>query len=282
MTSDSENISDLAFTDGSEPPPAVAADDAGSVYASGAARPRPWGPWATVGWTVLCLVVLAISQIAVLIIFAAVRVAQGPAIKEGDVGALGEALATNGNLLAMATLASTVAVIGLVAPLVWIRRYPIREYLALSFPGTRQLLFAIGGLAAVLAASDLTSYSLGRPLVPEVMVEVYRNAWLPLLLFALVILAPLSEETLFRGFLYKGIEASRAGPIVAIVVSTILFSVIHIQYDWYGILTVAAMGLYLGVVRYRFASVPLTMLLHAIANAVATAEVYFQLQWAPK
>jgi membrane protease YdiL (CAAX protease family) len=226
-----------------------------------------------VGWTLLCLAALAIAQVAVLIVFAVVRVAQAPAIKPDGVGGL-EELATNGNLLATATLASTVAVLGLVVLLVRIRRYPVNEYLALSWPGMRDLLLAIGGLAVLLVASDLTSYSLGRPLVPEIMRQVYQHAWLPFLAFAVVILAPLAEETLFRGFLYKGIASSRAGPATAIVVSAVMFSIIHIQYDWYGILTVAVMGFYLGVARYRFASVPLCMVLHAIANAVATAEVF--------
>jgi membrane protease YdiL (CAAX protease family) len=36
------------------------------------------------------------------------------------------------------------------------------------------------------------------------------------------------------------------------------------------------MGLYLGAVRYRTASLWLTMLLHGLANAVATAEVAIQ------
>jgi uncharacterized protein len=274
MTGDSENIRDVHFSSETEPSRLIAADEVGSVCSSGPTVPRPWGPWATVGWTLLCLAALVVAQVAVLIGFAAVRLAQGPAIKPDGLGAVGEELATNGDLLATATLASTPAVLGLVAMLVRIRRYPMREYLALAWPGTRAFFLAIGGLAAVLVASDLTSYSLGRPLVPEVMQQVYRNAWLPFLVFAVVILAPLAEETLFRGFLYKGIASSRAGPATAILVSAIMFSVIHIQYDWYGMSTVAVMGFYLGAVRYRFSSMPLTMVLHAIANAVATAEVF--------
>ncbi len=135
------------------------------------------------------------------------------------------------------------------------------------------------GLGVVLGTTDLTSYLLGRPLVPEVMVASYRTGWLPLLLLALTVLALLSEETLFRGFLYKGIAASRAGPITAIVVSTVAFALIHIQYDWYGVLAVAAIGLYLGIVRYGSGSLLLTMLLHSIANAFSTAEMAIQEHW---
>lgn len=111
------------------------------------------------------------------------------------------------------------------------------------------------------------------------MVDIYRSSWLPALLLALVILAPVSEETLFRGFLYPGIAASRAGPVVAIVVSSVAFAVLHVQYDWLGIVAVLATGLYLGVVRYRSQSLLLTMSLHAIGNAFATLEVFVLDHW---
>ena len=130
------------------------------------------------------------------------------------------------------------------------------------------------------AADVPSSYLLGRPLVPKIMVDFYRNSWPPFLVFAVVVLAPLGEETLFRGFLYRGIASSRAGPIAAIIVSTMIFALIHFQYDWYGVLGVAVMGLYLGIVRYGSSSLLLTVLLHALANLFATAEVFVQLRWA--
>jgi membrane protease YdiL (CAAX protease family) len=279
MTSGSENIPDLPFPGETVPPPAIAADNVGPISDSAHHSVlRPWGPWATVGWTLLCLAVLVITQILVLIIFVVVRMVQGPPVDRDNLDSVLAGLPTNGNLLAAATLASTPAMIGLVVLLVRIKRHPIREYLALSWPGTRAFILAVIGLAVVLAATDLTSYSLGRPIVPDFMVDACQTAWLPFLLLALVVLAPLGEETLFRGFLYKGIEVSRGGPVTAIIVSTVIFSVIHVQYDWYGILSVAVMGFYLGVARYRFSSTQLTMVLHAIANAVATAEVFVLLQ----
>jgi membrane protease YdiL (CAAX protease family) len=135
------------------------------------------------------------------------------------------------------------------------------------------------GLAAVLVATDLTSYSLGRPLVPDVMRDVYRTSWLPTLLFTLVVLAPLGEETLFRGFFYQGIATSRAGPVVAIIMSTVVFALMHGQYDWYGVIGIAAIGLYLGVVRYRTGSLFLTMVLHSVGNLVASLELIIQENW---
>ena len=206
------------------------------------------------------------------ILFVLFRSVTTGSLKVDDIG-------TNGNILAFATLLSTLATVGLVALFVRLRRYPIREYLALHWPAGRSVLIALLGLAILLGATDLTSYLLGRPLVPQVMVDVYRTAWLPALLFAFVVLAPVGEETLFRGFLYKGIAASQMGPATAIIVSSAAFAAMHLQYDWYGLLAVAALGLYLGLVRFRSHSLLLTMLLHALGNAFATLELFVQETW---
>jgi uncharacterized protein len=234
-----------------------------------ASAPRPWGPWATIGWTLLCIVVLFAIQVAVSIGFVVVRLASNRQARIDD-------LPSNGNLLAVATLLSTPAVVGLVVLLIHYRRYAIRDYLALSWPPARSVFAAIAGLVLLLAASDLTSYSLGRPITPPVMTDVYRSAWLPLLLLALLVAAPVGEETLFRGFLYKGIAASRPGPVVAVLVSSTAWALLHIQYDGYAIVTIALGGLYLGFIRYRTASVLLTILLHLVTNLVATVEVVVQ------
>jgi uncharacterized protein len=267
MTNGSGNIPDPPVSDQIELVPRLITGGEGSVSFGEISPLRPWGPWATVGWTLLSLVVLFGVQFAVLVIFMLVQLSVGSDAKL-------EELSYNGNFLAACTFASTPAIIGLVTLLIWGRGCRIREYLALNVPDARSGFISAAGLGLVLVATDLTSYFLGRPLVPKVMVDFYRTSWLPLLVFAVVVLAPLGEETLFRGFLYKGIESSRAGPVMAIVVSTLIFALIHLQYDWYGVLGVAAIGLYLGIVRYGSSSLLLTMLLHAIANLVATAEVF--------
>lgn len=236
------------------------------------AGPGPWGPWATLGWTLLCAALMFATQLAVVLVFIAIRLARGAEPKFDD-------LLSNGNVVSVGTLASTAAIVGFVALLAHLRRYPIRDYLALHWPPARSALIAFAGLVVVLVSSDLTSYLMGRPLVPDVMVDLYRMAWLPGLLLALVVFAPIGEETLFRGFLFKGIAASRAGPIAAIIISAIAWAPLHFQYDWYGVGTIAVMGLFLGVARHRAGSLYLTMLLHAVANAVATLEIVIKENW---
>ena len=78
---------------------------------------------------------------------------------------------------------------------------------------------------------------------------------------------------MFRGLLFKGIAASRLGVAGAVLISAAAWSVSHVQYDLYGIACIFAGGVFLGLVRWRTGSTTLTILLHAIMNAVATIEV---------
>jgi CAAX protease family protein len=252
----------LILTDADYFPPSAAVEFAPS--ATSKARPRPWGPWATIGWTLLCLASMIAVQIGVLVAF----------MVAGAGSVTGNLLeVTSSSLfLSTSTLTSTPIVIGLVAILVYARGCPIREYLALRMPTARQASLAVAGLAILLAVGDSVTHLLGRPIVPQVMVDIYQTGWFSLLLPTLLVAAPLGEETLMRGFLYQGI-ASRWGALAAVLVSSVAWALLHLQYDWYGIVQIALMGIYLGEVRRRSASLPLTILLHGIANAVATIEM---------
>ncbi len=266
VNGDSANNEDIPmiWLDTDEPPPATGADVTRSVTSSTTVA-RPWGPWATLAWTLICMSVITVVQIGVLIAFALVQT--GFTTK-------GLTEITNSSLfLSASTLTSTPVVLGLIAMLIYVRGCPIREYLALMLPTARQALLAITGLAALLFVGDSLTYLLGRPLVPLVMVDIYKTGWFSLLLPTLVIAAPVGEEILFRGFMYHGIASSRWGSTTAVFVSAVAWAAIHVQYDLYSIIQIAGMGLYLGEVRRRTASVPLTVLLHGIANAVATVEM---------
>jgi membrane protease YdiL (CAAX protease family) len=264
-------VGDRATND-DDSPILPAAEDRGPVDgaepglgATSRVSPRAWGPWGTIGWTLVCLASVTAVQVAVLIAFSIVgSVSSTKGLSEITLSSL---------FVSTSTLASTPVLIGLVAVLIYARGCPIREYLALHMPKARQAALAIAGLAMLLFAGDLTTYLLGRPVVPQVMIDIYKTGWPLLLLPTLMIAAPLGEETLFRGFLYQGIASSRWGATMAVLVSAVAWASIHVQYDWYSVSQVAVTGIYLGEVRRRADSLPLTVLLHGIANAVATVEV---------
>ena len=79
-------------------------------------------------------------------------------------------------------------------------------------------------------------------------------------------MTPFGEETLFRGFLFRGWfrEAKDAWP--AIIATAALFGLLHVQYDWFVIAQVFGFGVLLGWMRWVSGSTLLTMLLHGLIN----------------
>ncbi len=245
---------------------ALADNDVPPVVLNPVAHPRLWGPWSTIGWTIIALLLTMLAQTVVQVMFVVTRVRDTARIDVSD-------LATNGSLLAAATLFSAPPVLGLIYLLIAVRRYPVWKYLALRWPAGKQIALSCAGLLGFVFLSDALSYLLGRPIAPEVMVTAYQTSIRPLLLIALLIGAPLVEEVIMRGFLFQGIASSRWGVGTAVFVSSIMWALLHVQYDRVGIATIFLMGVYLGVVRHLTASLPLTMLLHSVANLVATVQI---------
>lgn len=97
------------------------------------------------------------------------------------------------------------------------------------------------------------------------------------LLFSSVIVAPVFEELVFRGFLFQGLRL-RIGNLQAGIISTALFALVHIQYDIWGWLSVASMGAGAAYLTLRTGSLKSAIVLHAIINLLVTANVYYQYQ----
>lgn len=97
---------------------------------------------------------------------------------------------------------------------------------------------------------------------------------LPLVIFVLLVVAPLFEEIIFRGFMYRGIEKSPLGPVGAILISSFFFTIVHLQYTGSAIIELFVLALLLGIVRARTGSIITTIAMHFVFNAGALF-VYF-------
>ncbi len=100
--------------------------------------------------------------------------------------------------------------------------------------------------------------------------EFSLSAYLTTLIVVAVI-APLAEEVLFRGVLYRWLR-ERIGIGFALVLSSLAFSVVH------GVVAlipaIAVLGLILGWVYERTQSIWTPILVHAIYNAIVTTILY--------
>ncbi|MCO5131286.1 MAG: CPBP family intramembrane metalloprotease [Xanthobacteraceae bacterium] len=152
----------------------------------------------------------------------------------------------------------------------------LSDYLGLRWPSWRAFLAGLAGLIAVVGAWDLLSKAVGREVTATFMVDVLKSAeadnslWL--LLIAFCVAAPLTEEFFARGFLYRGWSESFLRPAGAIVLSSVVWTAMHLQYDWFFFGEIASIGLLFGYLRYRTGSTWLTIVLHGLNNLAATIQ----------
>jgi uncharacterized protein len=233
--------------------------------------PQNWGFWGTVLWGAVVSAIFVSLQIVTILVLG--RLPQRGA-SEGELARFLERTLEDGTLFSVATFVTAAVCCPLVLAIIKLKKNSqVRDYLALHVVPTRTALRWFGALAVALVASDLLTLALGRPIVPSSMSALYATAK-PVWLFwgALIVAAPLFEELFFRGFLFKGLESSFLGTAGTIVVTALIWAVIHLQYDAYGIGTVFVLGLLLGTARAYAGTLLLPLGMHSAANFVAALE----------
>jgi uncharacterized protein len=98
----------------------------------------------------------------------------------------------------------------------------------------------------------------------------------PLILGVLttVVIAPILEEFIFRGFLLSQLK-NTLGNWGAISLSSLAWTSLHFQYELKILFILFLLGLILGFLRWKYNSLFLVMALHAINNLVAFIIAYF-------
>jgi membrane protease YdiL (CAAX protease family) len=184
---------------------------------------EPWKFWGTLIWTAAAIACWVAMQIAV---FAAM-------VASADIAADLEAFASHAVVISIVALAAAPVEIGIVALAVRFARCRLGDYLALAWPGRRDLAIGLLCLLVLLPLADLSTYMSGRGIVPPFVVDAYTSArdsgTLWLLGIALVIAAPLTEEIVFRGFMFRGLQASRVGPVGAVILPSAIWALMHLQ-----------------------------------------------------
>jgi membrane protease YdiL (CAAX protease family) len=151
--------------------------------------------------------------------------------------------------------------------------------LGLSDIKPRTLYWALGGFAAALPTvfglSLLSQLLLGggvgesNPLIPMLVSGRDWETRLPLLL-NVVLLAPLFEEFLFRGFLLSQFRR-HAGESGAVMLSALMFGAMHMSPD--ALLPLTGLGVILAIVARASGGLWAPVLLHSLWNAATMATV---------
>lgn len=125
----------------------------------------------------------------------------------------------------------------------------------------------------MLVGSVLENFSQSSPI--DFMNDLLDESSFWLLILLVVVIAPIYEELMFRGFM-MGLIANASTNyrrktlwLIASLVSTLAFTLIHFQYDWFGLLLIFVLSLILSWARLISGSVILPMILHFLNNSVA-------------
>ncbi|MCC7054303.1 MAG: CPBP family intramembrane metalloprotease [Gemmatimonadaceae bacterium] len=152
-----------------------------------------------------------------------------------------------------------------------VRGLPLRQTLALRLPTARMAVIWTVAFCILIAVEEWVSrtqlgltidrWDLSSPAVQ-----------LSLRVVAMVVLAPVGEELVFRGLMFDQVSRGAAGVWGAVVLSAAAFAVLHGQYGVAALSLIFIDGLFLGAARAASGSVLLPMGLHALGNAYAAAQ----------
>lgn len=226
---------------------------------------KPWGFWPTMALSALCMFAMLVAQMLFLASAALVLNSMGEQVTVGT-------LADDSLFMTISMIVGAAAATPLVFWLTHMRRLGIRSYLGLvplRLKSTLLGLLSLLGLLFVLSAL-VGDRSAGTEETNRMLAGV-SQWWL--VVIAVAVAAPVFEEILFRGFMFKGIVTS-LGPVAAVLITAATWSVLHFQYNILGIGLIFTLGLFLGVMRAVTGSTTLAIFLHATVNSITIAQLF--------
>jgi len=224
------------------------------------ARSKPLGVWATVGWSTLAF----IGLYTVVIVQIAANVWAGTQVQ---LPWLVYAMPI-GHIVVAAIVIVAIRTAGL----------PLREYLGLVSLRHADVWRGIGigaaawlGMVILFAVTALIHNALGgTPSDHSTLFKgVAEDKWrfLISMYVLMIIAAPIAEELLFRGLMYRGLAESRLGAAGTIVITSIVFGLAHwLGFGWERVVVTGCVGALLGFLRWRTGGTSVPIVAHAATN----------------
>lgn len=218
-----------------------------------------WGIAATLGWTAAAL---AMSAVAAIVVARAIAPWDGGQadyqflFRQGD--AKGSTVVMTMFLCLVAALAAAARLSG----------SSIRSYLALVPPQGRYLLLGLAGVVLPVLGSYvfLLHFDFAAQ-HPHGFDRALATNGLLVHFLAVVVAAPVMEEIVFRGFLYRGLSELRIGVAGTILLTSVVWAFIHLDHNMAGLISTTAHGIVWGWLRRYTGSILVPLACHVGNNA---------------
>ncbi|WP_415910641.1 lysostaphin resistance A-like protein [Oleiharenicola sp. Vm1] len=149
-------------------------------------------------------------------------------------------------------------------PVLETRREPLAKILVHALS---TVVIALPALALISAAWNLVLRTAGLPDDPQDLLAVFGHVHskplLGAMLFVACVLAPINEELLFRGAIFRFCR-QRFGRAPALLVSGVLFGALH--GNWAGFVPLAMLGAVLALAYERTGDIRVSMIAHGLFN----------------
>lgn len=154
---------------------------------------------------------------------------------------------------------------GIYHPSLWPRRR--LSWISSAIAAVRTLLFALPVIALFGLAWVMILEALGMPTDLQDLVGTIHEADNSFYLIALVLLAvvvaPINEELLFRGGIFRFFNNRIPTPL-AMILSSVLFALLHM--NWFSFVPLVVLGCFLCLVTLKTGSLKPAMIMHALFN----------------
>jgi len=235
-----------------------------------------WGLVGTFFWGILIAVFLGVGQIFPLYIY--MLLGEVPVTVDSFLNFI-DSVESDAFLLSISVIGSALIVLPLVFGIAKLKKGSIlKEYFALRLFSWKTFGVWLGILILLLIFESYAIEALGAKETPSFMTNIeyptVSSIWL--LVFAVTLMAPLIEEVVFRGFLLKGFSNSFMGIYGAIILTSALWAVIHLQYELAYVSVIFVVGLVFGYARVKTNSIFVPMMMHFFMNLVAMMGLFYE------
>jgi len=154
------------------------------------------------------------------------------------------------------------------------RKIDLSKNLGLYHFNRNALIHALSAYLILYLVLTVYSYAF-QISPPEEFIKLMQATPFVLNFLMVVIGAPIVEEFLFRGFLFSQLKTTKLGIHGSIILTSLIWTSIHLQYDLFLLIPIFLLGLFLGYLMHKYNSLYLVIIVHAVHNLQATLFIEF-------
>jgi len=185
-------------------------------------------------------------------------------------------LSTNAFLMAITGMGSLLFLTPILVAILKFRGSNVKAYFPFKVLDPKQFMLWMVVVTGWMYGQDYLMDMFHIVKIPDAMLNITYpsefSKWL--LVLGVGIMAPILEELIFRGFLLKEFSYTFLGTSGAVVLTSLIWALIHSQYDLVYLAIIFVTGLLFGIARVMSHSLLVPIAMHIIFNVSAAIELY--------